>query len=171
MQTTVIAAPAGPFLALCALSDRQLPNGEMIALDDTLVETLSGRAEIWIDGRHESLSQARSACGRLVANAHWQPEAQEDLVLVVSELVTNACRHSPGPCRMNLEVSNEAAIVEVWDSSPHVPALPDPFTARACEEEPACSGYGLGIVAALSTCLEFFPQEIGGKTVRAVVVP
>ncbi|MGW2556564.1 ATP-binding protein [Streptomyces sp. NPDC001635] len=143
----------------------------MIALDGTLVETVSERVEVWIEGGHYALSHARLACCRLAENAAWPPEATGDLTLVVSELVTNACRHSSGPCRMSLEVSADAAVVEVWDSDPHIPPLPAPSSAPVSDTAPACSGYGLGIVASLSTCLDFFPQEIGGKTVRAVVAP
>lgn len=137
----------------------------------TFVEMAGERAEIWIEGGYDRLCEVRSACSRLVVNAGWHQEAQGDLVLVVSELVTNACRHAQGPCRINLEVSRNAAVVEVWDSSASIPALPLSAADPSCEEAPACSGYGLGIVAALSLCVEILLHDVGGKTVRAVVVP
>ncbi|MFC5799043.1 ATP-binding protein [Streptomyces formicae] len=143
----------------------------MTAVDSTLVETVSERVEIWIEGGHESLLHARTACRRLTRNAGWPPEAQGDLALVVSELVTNACRHSSGPCRMSLEASGHAAVVEIWDSDPHIPDLPSTSSAPPSETALACGGYGLGIVVSLCKCLDFFPQQVGGKTVRAVVVP
>ncbi|MFF1655570.1 ATP-binding protein [Streptomyces sp. NPDC058255] len=172
IQATRIVAIAPGFLA-CRTQRSVAASQEMIALDSTLVETVSERVEIWIEGGHYALSQARTACCRLAGNAAWPPEAQGDLTLVVSELVTNACRHSSGPCRMSLEVSADAAVVEVWDSDPHIPTLPVPSSAPVSisDAAPACSGYGLGIVASLSKCLDFLPQDIGGKTARAVVVP
>ncbi|MGW8955556.1 ATP-binding protein [Streptomyces sp. NPDC055709] len=143
----------------------------MTRVDGTLIETVSERFEVWIEGGHQSLSHARTACQRLTENAGWPPDPQGDLALVVSELVTNACRHSSGPCRLSLEVSGDAAVVEVWDSDPHLPTLPSLADAPDPEIALACGGYGLGIVASLSKCLDFFPQQVGGKTVRAVLVP
>ncbi|MEV6841562.1 ATP-binding protein [Streptomyces sp. NPDC051133] len=148
-----------------------LAEDEPLVEDETLVEVISGRAEIWIEGDHASLSHARTACRLLVASVCWSPEAQEDLILVVSELVTNACRYSSGPCRMNVEVSGNEAAVEVWDGEPSMPTLPGPIDSSSCDAAPACSGYGLGIVGSLSKSLEFLPQETGGKIVRAVVLP
>ncbi|MFJ9821033.1 ATP-binding protein [Streptomyces sp. NPDC101151] len=139
--------------------------------DDTLLQAVSGRAEIWIERGHASLSHARAACRFFAANFGWPSGAQEGLTLVVSELVTNACRYSSGPCRMNLEVSEGEAVVEVWDSDPCIPTLPAAFEDPSDEAAPACSGYGLGIVASLADSLDFLPQEIGGKIVRAVVLP
>ncbi|MFG6301327.1 ATP-binding protein [Streptomyces rochei] len=42
--------------------------------------------------------------------------------LVVSELVTNARKYAPGPCLLDLELSEEAVLVSVWDSSTVLPA-------------------------------------------------
>ncbi|MEU9015063.1 ATP-binding protein [Streptomyces sp. NPDC048479] len=140
-------------------------------MDGPLIETVSERFEIWIKGGQGPLSQVRTACQQLTRNAGWPPESQGDLTLVVSELVTNAYRHSSGPCRLSLEVSGDEAVVEVWDSDPHIPALPSLSTAPPSEAALACGGYGLGIVASLSKCLDFHPQEVGGKTVRAVLIP
>ncbi|MFD0008070.1 ATP-binding protein [Streptomyces sp. NPDC127178] len=143
----------------------------MIVAEGILTEAVWERVALWIDGSHEALCAARKACSRLVQNAEWQQEAQADLVLVVSELVTNACRYTNGPCRVSLEVSVDTAVVEVWDASPDMPTLPGPLPDEPCEETAACGGYGLGIVVVLSQCVEVLSHELGGKTVRAVVVP
>ncbi|MFI8219963.1 ATP-binding protein [Streptomyces sp. NPDC085932] len=129
------------------------------------------RVALWIDASHDALRAARRACSHLAGNARWPREAQEDLVLVVSELVTNACRYTDGPCRMSLEVSADTAVVEVWDTSSDLPALPEALPVEPCAQSVTCGGYGLGIVAVLAQCIEVLPHETGGKTVRAVVVP
>ncbi len=41
--------------------------------------------------------------------------------LVVSELVTNACKFAPGPCLLNLEMDQGAVQVTVWDTDPSLP--------------------------------------------------
>ncbi|CAL9651879.1 hypothetical protein SUDANB23_06622 (plasmid) [Streptomyces sp. enrichment culture] len=43
--------------------------------------------------------------------------------LVVSEMVTNARKHAPGPCLLTLEVAEGAVEVSVWDSSSTLPAI------------------------------------------------
>ncbi|WP_405650529.1 ATP-binding protein [Streptomyces sp. RK9] len=43
--------------------------------------------------------------------------------LVVSEMVTNACKYAPSPYMLTLEVDAGAVEVSVWDSSPTLPAI------------------------------------------------
>jgi anti-sigma regulatory factor (Ser/Thr protein kinase) len=43
--------------------------------------------------------------------------------LVVSELVTNARKYAPGPCLLNLEISEGAVQISVWDSSTTLPSV------------------------------------------------
>ncbi|WP_063790298.1 ATP-binding protein [Streptomyces sp. NRRL B-24085] len=46
-----------------------------------------------------------------------------DAELVVSELVTNAIQHAPGPCGLALHLSPDALTVSVWDTSPDAPEV------------------------------------------------
>ncbi|MEV6318625.1 ATP-binding protein [Streptomyces sp. NPDC051776] len=116
------------------------------------------------------MAQARAISHRFAARAGWPLEAQENLALIVSELVTNACRHAPGPCRIRLQALSGRVAVEVWDTNPLLPCLSIPDTDVAVENgEPPCGGYGLGIVARLSEELLGFAGPAGGKTIRAVV--
>ncbi|MFF5960799.1 ATP-binding protein [Streptomyces luteogriseus] len=46
-----------------------------------------------------------------------------DAELVVSELLTNAVRHAPGPCGINLQLSSTELSITVWDTSPHRPVM------------------------------------------------
>ncbi|MEW2613919.1 ATP-binding protein [Streptomyces sp. NPDC047880] len=46
-----------------------------------------------------------------------------DAELVVSELVTNAIRHAPGPCGMILQLSGDGLAITVWDTSAERPVV------------------------------------------------
>ncbi|MEU6682254.1 ATP-binding protein [Streptomyces sp. NPDC046832] len=46
-----------------------------------------------------------------------------DAELVVSELVTNAIRHAPGPCGMILHLSADGLSITVWDTSAEPPVV------------------------------------------------
>ncbi|MFF7206154.1 ATP-binding protein [Streptomyces sp. NPDC008141] len=62
--------------------------------------------------------------------------------LVVSELITNACKYAPGPALLDLEFADQALKITVTDSSPGLPI--------AREAEPGRVGqHGLEIVMAL----------------------
>ncbi|MEU6849605.1 ATP-binding protein [Actinacidiphila alni] len=51
-----------------------------------------------------------------------------DAMLVVSELVTNAVKHTDGPCGIELRIIGDAVAIAVWDTSPQppLPMAPDP---------------------------------------------
>ncbi|GAA4962625.1 ATP-binding protein [Yinghuangia aomiensis] len=68
--------------------------------------------------------------------------AAADTILVTSELMANATRHAPGPCRQTLDASRDA--VTVHDTSPAPPRRTHPSVH---------GGYGLLIVDALTTSL------------------
>ncbi|MGW4515832.1 ATP-binding protein [Streptomyces sp. NPDC004393] len=87
--------------------------------------------------------------------------AAGDVLLVVSELVTNAQRHSHGPYILELAGTDTAVTVAVYDSSEALP--------RRYPKDPGrVGGHGLEIVHAVSAQVtaELVPV---GKCVRAVV--
>ncbi|MEU6812536.1 ATP-binding protein [Streptomyces sp. NPDC046831] len=87
--------------------------------------------------------------------------AGEEVLLVVSELVTNADRHSNGPYILELEGTDGAVTVSVYDSSPAVP--------RRFPRDPQRVGrHGLEIVHALASSVTVERVPVG-KRVRAVV--
>ncbi|MEV7196081.1 ATP-binding protein [Streptomyces sp. NPDC093510] len=89
-------------------------------------------------------------------------ERVDDATLVVSELVSNALRHTDGGCRLRVQVSGGRVTVEVTDASPERPRVRGHSTDRE-------SGRGLAMVRLLAHRLEVVGTHRGGKTVRAVL--
>ncbi|NEA63425.1 ATP-binding protein [Streptomyces sp. SID12488] len=84
-----------------------------------------------------------------------------ELVLVVSELVTNADRHSHGPYVLDLEGSDTSVTVSVYDSSAALPL-------RYPRDPERIGRHGLEIVHALAS--EVTARRVPvGKYVRAVL--
>ncbi|MEW2084811.1 ATP-binding protein [Streptomyces sp. NPDC005283] len=78
--------------------------------------------------------------------------------LVVSELITNACKYAPGPCVLNLLLAGQTLEITVTDSSPE---LPSAWTA-----DPGRVGrHGLEIVKALCGGFDVHRAPTG-KTIR-----
>lgn len=82
--------------------------------------------------------QALYAWGWLPAATADQRAAAEDVLLVVSELVTNACLHAEGPDELWIALDNKVIRIEVSDKGNGQPA-PAPRTARAAPAATACS--------------------------------
>src|SRR3954451_9842753 len=84
--------------------------------------------------------------------------AVDDAVLVISELVTNAVRHTRTVLLVLVTIENHTLHVDVTDDNPTLPTPPDP-------EHQATGGRGLRIVDALATRWGVTPTTEGGKTV------
>ena len=83
-----------------------------------------------------------------------------DLLLVVSELVTNAVLHADTPARFVLRWDGRRARIEVTDGDHRPPRVP--------VDAPAIGGRGLFLVDRLSTAWGSDPSP-SGKTVWATV--
>ncbi|MBB6074887.1 ATP-binding protein [Streptomyces paradoxus] len=82
-----------------------------------------------------------------------------DAELVVSELVTNAIRHAPGPCGMILLLSGDGLAITVWDTSPERPVVRERDGQRF-------GGHGMHVVHTVST--EVTVASLGtGKQITA----
>ncbi|MGI5280994.1 ATP-binding protein [Streptomyces rochei] len=90
------------------------------------------------------------------------PDRAADLVqLVVSELLTNACKYAPGPSLVDLELAEDRVEVTVWDSDPVLPVAERADPGRI-------GSHGLEIV--LAVCQDFeVRREPVGKRMRAAV--
>ena len=97
-------------------------------------------------------SARRHATAQLAA---VDPRSREDIVLVVSELVTNAVLHGSGAIRLRLIVNEYCVRVEVDDD-------------QASMGSPSLQSRGLDIVSAISTSCGTCPHG-RGKTVWAEV--
>src|SRR3954470_23891066 len=106
--------------------------------------------------------QALYAWGWLPAASADQRAAAEDVLLVVSELVTNACLHAEGPEELVLTCDNKVIRLEVSDRGSGQPAPRTPHRAGRP------GGHGMFIVQRL--CLDWGVVRTtgaAGKTVWA----
>jgi len=89
-----------------------------------------------------------------------------DVQLVVSELVTNAIRHAPGPCGLQLELcpDGRAVRVAVWDTSAEAPV---PRSRNALR----VGGHGLEIVRALSRLVTVRRRSPGKQVTAEIEIP
>ncbi|MFD5574209.1 ATP-binding protein [Streptomyces cadmiisoli] len=104
---------------------------------------LAGRIQAARRARH-ALAQYLSHRGLLRGPDGHRSEQVECALLVVSELVTNACRHTPGPRHLGMAVRGGCLLLEVSDRSRTMPRVVPP------EERGASGGFGFGLVAALA---------------------
>jgi anti-sigma regulatory factor (Ser/Thr protein kinase) len=116
-------------------------------------------------GEPGCIAQARQLTVRFLQQleAEWLAALggglRDDLLLVVSELVTNAERHSHGPYLLELEGTDREVTATVYDSSTTLP--------RRFEKDPSrLGGHGMEIVHALSDQLSAERVPVG-KRVRA----
>ena len=145
------------------------PGGAVRAARDGGVKPLYG-ARLSVSAAIESseeIARARHLARSFLADAQAlhglavSDRAQSMVPLVVSELVTNACKYAPGLCLLSLEVEGGAVRISVWDSSATLPAVLEPDPSRIGQ-------HGLEMVAAL--CESFTAErEPMGKRVTAIV--
>ncbi len=130
---------------------------------DVPVEPLRRAAHY--SGEPGCIAEARSFAAQFLGRlrTEWcatiDDRAQDEVLLVVSELVTNADRHSNGPYILDLEGTDDTVTVSVYDSSSALP--------RRFPRDPERVGrHGLEIVHALAAevAVERVPV---GKRVRA----
>ncbi|WP_371579773.1 ATP-binding protein [Streptomyces sp. NBC_01314] len=106
--------------------------------------------------------QALYAWGWLPSATADQRAAAEDVLLVVSELVTNACLHAEGPAELRIGCDNKVLRIEVSDRGAGNPAPRTPHRAGRP------GGHGMFIVQRL--CLDWGVVRApgaAGKTVWA----
>ncbi|GAB1333668.1 hypothetical protein ACE1SV_02580 [Streptomyces sp. E-15] len=111
------------------------------------------------------IAEARDAVAALLARVRPAPGRRpvQDAQLVVSELVTNAAKHAPGPCALRLELppGADALRITVTDTSA------DPPRRRPADPR-RVGGHGLHLVAVLAGELEV-TRLSHGKRVTATV--
>ncbi|WP_432072559.1 ATP-binding protein [Streptomyces wuyuanensis] len=118
------------------------------------------------DGGPGCIGEARRFATRFLVDRHGFDPASEavgSVQLIVSELVTNACKYAQGPCALDLERIPSGVEVTVWDSSTTLPL------ARAAD--PGRVGqHGLEIVLALCEGFTVEREPVGKRvTVRVAL--
>ncbi|MEU3725105.1 ATP-binding protein [Streptomyces sp. NPDC031705] len=116
-----------------------------------------------LEGMPDPVLRSRDFTRRALTAWHWLPaedqaarDAAEDVMLLVSEVVANACLHGGGPGALVLDCTEGRLRIEVTDSNPAAPALP----ARG--KDPAKpGGHGLMIVDRLARAWGSRPGVIG----------
>ncbi|MFD9456695.1 ATP-binding protein [Streptomyces sp. NPDC059985] len=111
-----------------------------------------------------AVAEARQAT-RAFLEALGQPtigrEQADTVVLVVSELVTNALRHGGGVYTLHLAAHPGAIEVAVGDPSPRLPQ------ARTPDLVDGTGGFGWHMVNDLAHHVAVTPRPEGGKTIHA----
>ncbi|WP_406444360.1 SpoIIE family protein phosphatase [Streptomyces sp. NBC_00631] len=92
-------------------------------------------------------------------------EATDPVLLVVSELVTNALVHTQGPVRLELTLRGGRVRVCVSDSSPRAPARP------VIVDWESTGGRGLLLVEAVSESFGTMPMAGGKQVCSEIAVP
>ncbi|GAB2756317.1 ATP-binding protein [Streptomyces bullii] len=106
-------------------------------------------AAAWADGAARAFD-ARQALHAFLAHAPLADRTTPgpaplvpDSEIVVSELVTNAIRHAPGPCGLLLRLSGDELAITVWDTSTDEPTVEESDRRRV-------GGHGLHLVHTVS---------------------
>jgi anti-sigma regulatory factor (Ser/Thr protein kinase) len=133
-------------------------------LDDRLV-----RVSQAYEGNPGDIAQGREVARIFLTRlqcVHGLPvsaRAMDIVQLVVSELLTNACKYSCGPCLLDLELAGGRVEVTVWDSEPALPV--------AGAADPGRIGqHGLEIVMAVCQSFEVHREPVGKRTTAAVML-
>lgn len=89
------------------------------------------------------------------------PDTADTVILVVSELVTNALRHGGGTYTLRLTAHPDLIEVAVDDPSPQAPRM------RTPDLDGATGGFGWRMVNDLARTTAVIHRPTGGKTVSA----
>lgn len=106
-----------------------------------------------------SVPLARSWAEGWLVSSCVPPDHRDAVLLVVSEMVTNAVRQGDGPVQVTLDAAEDSLLIEVFDSGHRLPRLSD-------SAPDSTSGRGLHLIDAF--CDDWGVREqLEGKTVWA----
>ncbi|WP_326773081.1 ATP-binding protein [Streptomyces sp. NBC_01445] len=115
--------------------------------------------------RPQKATDARDAASCFLACLHPAPPAPttQDLLLLVSELVTNARRHAGSVTALHLNADRRHIHVTVDDPSPAHPQ------DRSTDLSGGAGGIGWPMIRRLARTLTIHPQPGGGKSIHATL--
>ncbi|GAB2768701.1 ATP-binding protein [Streptomyces bullii] len=140
-----------------AHNDDQLRGGELVK-ESAAYEGQPGDIARARDLAHAFLERLQSVHGLPVSE-----RAMDMVQLVVSELLTNACKYAHGPCLLDLQLREGRVEVTVWDSEPMLPVPKAPDPGRVGQ-------HGLEIVMAVSQSFEVHREPVGKRTMAAIML-
>ncbi|MFD8982909.1 ATP-binding protein [Streptomyces sp. NPDC059564] len=119
-----------------------------------------------LDGR-AAAADARHAARPFLASPVREdqpvpPVVQDAALLLISELVTNAVRHTAGGCALDLCLEPEAIAIDVTDTSSAEPRPRRP-------DQRGEGGWGWHLVNRLGTDVRIRHHPAGGKTIHVLV--
>ncbi|MEU9552001.1 ATP-binding protein [Streptomyces werraensis] len=141
----------------------EAPDGGGDVLSDAVQDTVA------LDGDDSCIAQARHRAVDFLTRVQTEygipvsARAMELTQLVVSELVTNARKYSPGPVMMELRINGDLAEVVVWDSDPALPV------ARAVDAG-RVGQHGLEIVMAICQGFEVQREPVGKRITARIAL-
>jgi anti-sigma regulatory factor (Ser/Thr protein kinase) len=128
------------------------------------------RTTVALSGESTDIAQARRLAAQFLARVQAEAglpvsrRAVDVTQLVVSELVTNAHKHAPGPVLMDLLIAGDMVEVVVWDSEPVLPVARSADAGRVGQ-------HGLEIVMAVAQGFEVQREPVGKRiTVRIALL-
>ena len=127
-------------------------------MDTMSVNVATGRSATSVAGARESARDFLEGLVHPIA-----AEAADTVVLVVSELITNALRHGGGTCTLDLTAHPDGIEVAVHDRSPQAPRM------RTPDLNGGTRGFGWPMVNRLARVTAVTRQAAGGKTVSALL--
>jgi anti-sigma regulatory factor (Ser/Thr protein kinase) len=112
----------------------------------------------------DALGEARRELSEFLRRHATEAAAAEEAVVAVSELMTNALRHAPGPAWVRIDWAESRPRVEVHDLGPG-------FELRSVlpDDPLSLGGRGLFIVSAVTDELAAVAKRAGGTRVSAVL--
>jgi anti-sigma regulatory factor (Ser/Thr protein kinase) len=124
------------------------------------------RATWQLTGLPGTLGLARGHARAFLEAATRPPPAAEtqNVLVVVAELVSNAIRHAPGPCVLELSQDGDVLRISVSDTSSSPPV------SRAADLSTDGGGFGWHLVHSLADRVEVRLHAGRGKTVTATCV-
>ncbi|MGI5341041.1 ATP-binding protein [Streptomyces sp. CA-181903] len=126
----------------------------------SVVAAFEADAEI---GQARDLARSFLTDVQVVHGVPVSERAMGMVLLVVSELVTNARKYAPGPCLLSLEVGGGVVEVTVWDSEPGLPSVGAPDAGRIGQ-------HGLEIVIAVCRSFAMHRESVGKRITAAVAL-